>query len=175
MLQTYTHEIGDLRDQLQTMRQDGVYLPSSQYERMVNTLKERAEKVTELEAVLSAKDQEISSIQECFDKQEQQLVHPSWVTTHKTQEEKKGELSKTQENLDETTGKLKDTEELLSTAEAALEEHQVVLKEHEDTEATFHGQADNMLATLSGTISDVDGLHAKIGIHFFASAFYPCL
>lgn len=75
MLQTYTHEIGDLRDQLQTMRQEqGVYLPSSQYERMVNTLKERAEKVAELEITLSAKDQEISAIQESFDKQEQQLV-----------------------------------------------------------------------------------------------------
>lgn len=66
--------------------------------------------------------------------------------------------------MDETTGKLKETEELLSTAGAALEEHQVVLKEHEDTEATFHGQADKVLGTLSGTISDVNGLHAKIGI-----------
>lgn len=58
-----------------TMRQqNGVYLPSSQYDRMVNTLKERTEKVSELEIALATKDQEISEIQETFEKQEQQLV-----------------------------------------------------------------------------------------------------
>lgn len=166
VLQTYTHEIGDLKDQLVTMRQQGgVYLPASQYERMVNSVKERKEKVTELETALIAKDHEIAAIQETFEKQEQQLVSSSFeLLTYIVQEEKKEALEKTQEILTETTDKLKDTEATLTSVQSSLREHTVVLTEHEETEGKFHSQADEVLGTLSGTVLAVGGLHEKIGM-----------
>jgi kinesin family protein 11 len=93
----------------------------------------------------------------------------AWPYLNIHQEEKKKALEQTQEILGETSEKLKETESSLSFVQSTLVEHKVVLTEHVETEATFYSQADNVLGTLSDTVSDVTGLHAKIGRCFVVS------
>ena len=96
------------------------------------------------------KEKEMQELQEMFDRQ----------GAHLTRTQTK--LTETTDTLSKATDQLRVTEDTLTQTKESLNEHKFLLHEHEETEVKFHEEANTVLTTLDGSISDIGGLFAKI-------------
>ncbi|KAI9732742.1 MAG: kinesin motor protein cin8 [Claussenomyces sp. TS43310] len=143
MLKEFAREIKKLRSELIASRQkNGVYLPNKRYDEMIIQSdsrrilsEEQAAKIETMESNLRNKVQELFSLTSNF------------MTLKKDNESTKAVLDKTKSVLEQT-------EFVLTKARQSLAKESLLRKAHQHTE-------DELLSTLSKTVDDVDGLHAK--------------
>lgn len=150
LLKEFTAEIEKLKSELITTRQrNGVYLSNDAYEEMMAqsesrriVTEEQSAKLETLEANLRNKVQELFSL-----------------TTNFMGLKKDHEGTKSR--LDETQGILDQTEIVLSATRKTLAEETHLRKAHQETEGKLAAIGDELISTLSKTVNDVSGLHAK--------------
>ncbi|KAI0881272.1 kinesin-domain-containing protein [Annulohypoxylon maeteangense] len=150
LLRELTHEIERLRSELIVTRQrNGVYLTNEGYEEMTAQSEsrriqndEQAAKIETLESNLRNKGQELLS-----------------VTSNFMGLKKEHDSIKTQ--LDETKDILDQTELVLQATRKSLAEETHLRKAHQHTEEQMHVVGGELISTISKTVKDVGGLHAK--------------
>ena len=150
LLKEFTREIEKLKSELIATRQrNGVYLTNESYEEM--TLQnesqrilseERTAKIEAMESNLQNKVQELFSLTSNF------------MTLKKDNESTKSVLDKTKSCLEQT-------EFVLAEARQSLAEESLLRKAHQHTEEQLKTVGNKLISTLSKTVDDVDGLHAK--------------
>ncbi|OJJ51758.1 hypothetical protein ASPZODRAFT_55698 [Penicilliopsis zonata CBS 506.65] len=151
LLREFTVEIEKLKSELiATRHRNGVYMTADAYEemtmesesrRIVN--EEQRAKIESMESSLRHKVQELLTLTSNFN------------NLKKDNEDTRVALNNTNDILQQTEIVLKDTRD-------SLEEEEMLRQAHQDTEAQLHGIGTNLLSTLKSTLSDVNGLHAKI-------------
>ena len=104
-----------------------------------------------MDAQLREKEIQILQVQELFD------------TTKEKLDEETLQHNATKTQLDDTTQSLTLTRDHLGHTRTRLAERGSILTEHEITEVGLLAEANRLLSMLAGTISDIDGLSAKIG------------
>lgn len=150
LFKEFTAEIEKLKSELITTRQrNGVYISNDAYEEMMAqtesrriVTEEQAAKLETLEANLRNKVQELFSL-----------------TTNFMGLKKDHEGTKSQ--LDETKGILDQTDIVLSATRKTLAEETHLRKAHQETEGKLANIGSELISTLSKTVNDVSGLHAK--------------
>ncbi|KAI1448814.1 kinesin-domain-containing protein [Annulohypoxylon stygium] len=150
LLRELTHEIERLRSELIVTRQrNGVYLTNESYEEMTAQSEsrriqndEQAAKIETLESNLRNKGQELLS-----------------VTSNFMGLKKEHDAMKLQ--LDETKDVLDQTELVLQATRKSLAEETHLRKAHQHTEEQMHLVGGELIHTISKTVKDVGGLHAK--------------
>jgi len=150
LLKDFANEIEKLKSELICHRQrNGVYLSNEAYEDMTATsesrriiVEEQAAKMETLETNLRNKVQELFSL-----------------TTTFMGLKKDHEGTKVQ--LDETRGVLDQTELVLAATRKSLAEETHIRKAHQKTEKKLVEVGSELISTLSKTVGDVSGLHAK--------------
>jgi kinesin family member 11 len=150
LFKEFTAEIEKLKSELITTRQrNGVYISNDAYEEMMAqtesrriVTEEQAAKLETLEANLRNKVQELFSL-----------------TTNFMGLKKDHEGTKSQ--LDETKGILDQIEIVLSATRKTLAEETHLRKAHQETEGKLAVIGNELISTLSKTVNDVSGLHAK--------------
>lgn len=150
LFKEFTSEIEKLKSELITTRQrNGVYISNDAYEEMMAqtesrriVTEEQAAKLETLEANLRNKVQELFSL-----------------TTNFMGLKKDHEGTKSQ--LDETKGILDQTDIVLSATRKTLAEETHLRKAHQETEGKLANIGSELISTLSKTVNDVSGLHAK--------------
>lgn len=129
----------------------GIFIPMEEYEaweNKINVIKAELDTVT---AVKLATEVELANIKAMLEDTRSTLE-----SLRETHEELKVELKSTQETLAVTQTEL-------STEKVAHDESKVVMRAHAHTENVLTTQAQGVLSTLKGAVTDVAGLHAKIG------------
>ncbi|KAI1204778.1 kinesin-domain-containing protein [Annulohypoxylon truncatum] len=150
LLKELTHEIERLRSELIVTRQrNGVYMTNEGYEEMTAQSEsrriqndEQAAKIETLESNLRNKGQELLS-----------------VTSNFMGLKKEHDAMKIQ--LDETKDILDQTDLLLKATRKSLAEETYLRKAHQRTEEQMQIVGGELISTISKTIKDVGGLHAK--------------
>ena len=150
LLKEFTFEIEWLKSELIATRQrNGVYLSNENYEEITVESEsrrilseEQAAKIETMETNLRNKVQELYSLTSNF------------MTLKKDNESTKAVL-------DETKDILEQTESVLQNARQSLAEETVLRKAHQETEEQLSTVGSELLSTLSRTVHDVGGLHAK--------------
>ena len=150
MLKEFTEEINKLRSELIASRQrNGVYLPNERYDEMTVQSEsrrilseEQAAKIETMESNLRNKVQDLFSLTSNF------------MTLQKDNESTKAVL-------DETKSVLEQTEFVLAKARQSLTKESILRKAHQHTEEQLKTVGSELISTLSKTVDDVDGLHAK--------------
>jgi len=152
VIKEYVKEIKELKELLvATRNKDGVYLPADRFEEMNEEIADKGERITELEDLIEHKEKELEELKQIFDSTVDELN-----TTNADLKETKATLATTTEELDTTKNVLEDTQE-------KLEEEKVVVQEHTTTEEEVQRQGSILIKRLEESISDVGGLHDKIG------------
>lgn len=150
LLKEFTFEIERLKSELIATRQrNGVYLSNENYEEITVESEsrrilseEQAAKIETMETNLRNKVQELYSLTSNF------------MTLKKDNEGTKAVL-------DETKDILEQTESVLQNTRQSLAEETVLRKAHQETEEQLSTVGSELLSTLSRTVHDVGGLHAK--------------
>lgn len=150
LLKEFTFEIERLKSELIATRQrNGVYLSNENYEEITTESEsrrilseEQAAKIETMETNLRNKVQELYSLTSNF------------MNLKKDNEGTKAMLDESRDLLDQT-------EFVLATTRQSLVEETMLRKAHEQTEEQLNAVGSELLSTLSRTVHDVDGLHAK--------------
>jgi kinesin family protein 11 len=145
-------EIEELKSQLHAAREkNGIFLPPETHSHMVATLESQKTMLAEREALLASKVKEFEALQQLFSRKESDLKEEAdrHVMTH-------AKLGETKERLRRTTEDLNETRCSLDAKSAALTEFVAA------EEALYEG-ACCLSERLHSALSDVDGLHEKIG------------
>ncbi|KAL9625579.1 MAG: hypothetical protein Q9160_000292 [Pyrenula sp. 1 TL-2023] len=151
LLKEFTAEIEKLKGELIATRQrNGVYLTNEQYEEMTVESESRRILSEEQKARIETLETSLrNKVQELF-------VLTSNFKTLKTENSHiKQRLDNTQDLLEKTEIVLKDTKQSL-TDEAAVREA------HQHTENELHELGSGLVSTLTETVGDLGGLHAKL-------------
>lgn len=144
-------EIEKLKSELiATRHRNGVYMTPDAYEQMTMESEsrrivndEQRAKIESMESSLRHKVQELFALTGNFN-----------TLKHDNEE--------TQSRLSQTRTSLEDTEQSLKSTSDQLDEEQILRKAHQDTEKRLRDIGSEIISTLSGTVQDVNGLHAKI-------------
>ena len=150
LLKEFTNEIEKLKSELIATRQrNGVYLTNESYEEMTIQSEsrrilseEQAAKIETMESNLRNKVQELFSLTSNF------------MTLKKDHEG-------TKTILDDTKTVLEQTEFVLANTRQTLAEETLLRKAHQETEEQLKVVGSELITTLSKTVDDVGGLHAK--------------
>ncbi len=152
LIREYNDEIERLKSELACARtKDGVFLPEEKYSEMMANLSSQTTQLEELETTLEQRMKELTELKEIFEKTTTEL------------EETKVDLKDTKKVLGETKEVLQVTEENLKEEKVKVEETNVLLDAHVVTEKKLTEHASDLHNLLDATISDVKGLHGKIG------------
>ena len=114
-------------------------------------IKAQQEMNAEREAKISALEEEFRKLTELFTDTQQEL------------EDRCMELEEKETELHQTTCTLKQTKRTLKTTVAERDQNQYLIDEHSKNESRLHSQAKDLLHVVKDSISDVDGLHQKLG------------
>ncbi|CCU81857.1 Kinesin-related motor protein [Blumeria hordei DH14] len=152
LLKEFTVEIEKLKTELIATRQrNGVYLSNENYEEITTQSEsrrilseEQAAKIETMEMNLRNKVQELYSL-----------------TTSFMSLKKDNESTKTL--LDETNTLLEQTEIVLATTRQSLTDESKIRKAHQLTEQRLSKIGSKLISTLTQTVEDIGGLHAKNG------------
>ena len=152
LIREYVDEIERLKSELACARtKDGVFLPEEKYNEMMASMTGQTTQLTELEATLEQRMKELEELKMVFETTTQEL------------ESTKEDLKDTRINLEETKEELVVTEKHLEEEKVKVEETNVLLDAHVKTEEKLSSHAKELHGLLDTTISDVKGLHSKIG------------
>lgn len=151
LLKEFTAEIEKLKGELIVTRQrNGVYLANEAYEEMTVESEsrrilseEQKAKIETMEANLRNKVQELFSLTNNF-------------STLKKDNEA------TRQALDDTSEVLQKTEIVLADTKQNLADETLLRKAHQATEDDLSTKGGQLISTLERTVSDVNGLHAKL-------------
>ena len=151
LLREFTAEIEKLKGELIATRQrNGVYLTTEGYEEIIGEsesrrilTEEQRARIETMEASLRNKVQELFSLTSNFNTL-------------------KRDNDGTRQLLDETKSVLEKTEIVLADTKKGLAEETTLRKAHQSTEEQLSTVGGELIGTLSQTVHDVDGLHAKI-------------
>ncbi|KAI9673351.1 MAG: kinesin motor protein cin8 [Trizodia sp. TS-e1964] len=151
LLKEFTAEIEKLKSELITTRQrNGVYLTSENYEEI--TVQSESRRILSEEQKAKIETMEVNlrnKVQELFS------------LTHNFQMLKKDNES-VKSFLDETKGILEKTEFVLENTKQNLAEEKILRKAHEMTEEQLSVVGNELISTISKTVTDVGGLHSKL-------------
>ncbi|KHJ33911.1 putative kinesin-like protein bimc [Erysiphe necator] len=150
LLKEFTAEIEKLKSELIATRQrNGVYLSNESYEEM--TLQSESRRILSEEQAAKIEMMEINlckKVQELFS-----------LTSNFTDLKKDNESAKIA--LEEMKTLLQQSEHALETTRKSLSDEKVLRKAHQETEKRLSNVGNELICTLTKTIQDIDGLHAK--------------
>ena len=118
---------------------------------MQQEIKAQQEMNSEREAKITALEEEFRKLTDLFTDTQQEL------------EDRCMELEEKETELYKTTYTLKQTKHTLKTTVAERDQNQYLIDEHSKSENHLHSQATDLLHVVKDSISDVDGLHRKLG------------
>ena len=151
LLKEFTAEIEKLKGELIVTRQrNGVYLTNDAYEEMTVESEsrrilseEQKAKIETMEANLRNKVQELFSLTNNFS-----ILKKDYEAAKQT--------------LDDTSEVLQKTEIVLADTKQNLADETLLRKSHQATEEELSAKGGQLISTLERTVSDVNGLHAKL-------------
>lgn len=154
LLREFTTEIEKLKSELIATRQrNGVYLTNEQYEEITVESEsrrilseEQKARIETIEASLRNKGQELFSLTNNFQ------------NLRRHNEDVKSALKSAEDVLEKTKIVLRDTQQ-------SLTEETEIRKAHENTENALQDIGRDLISTMTDSVSDLDGLHAKIQRH----------
>ena len=151
LLKDFTSEIEKLKGELITARQrNGVYLTSENYEELTGESESRRILTEEQQAKIETMETNLrNKVQELFS-----------LTNNFTMLKRENEGTK--QLLDDTKSVLEKTEIVLADTKQNLAEEALLRKAHQGTEEQLKSVGAELISTLERTVSDVDGLHAKV-------------
>ena len=151
LLREFTAEIEKLKGELIAARQrHGVYLSSESYEEITVESESRRILSEEQKAKIETMETNLrNKVQELFS-----------LTSNFTFLKKDNEA--TRQALDDCKGVLEKTELVLADTRQNLADETIIRKAHQTTEEQLFDAGGKLISTLSRTVHDVDGLHAKI-------------
>jgi len=151
LLRTQNHEIESLQRMLTAARsKEGVHLPQDMYDEMVAHKRSLENQLEELQDLKLVHEEEVGALKQALQDISDQL------------EESRAAHEATQAELQETQGTLQVTEADLEQKKVQVTEQRVVIGAHETAADALYGQATALSGTLSETVTDVAGLHAKV-------------
>ena len=118
---------------------------------MQQEIKTQQKIIAEEKAKISALEEELRKLTYLFTDTRQKL------------EDRCMELEEKETELHLTTCTLKQTKHTLKTTVAERDQNQYLIDEHSKSESHLHSQAKDLLHVVKDSISDVDGLHQKLG------------
>ena len=151
LLREFTAEIEKLKVELVAARQrNGVYLTSEGYEEMVGESESRRILSEEQQARIETMETNLrNKVQELFS------LTNNFNTLRK-------DTDLTRQAFDETKDVLSKTEIVLASTRQNLADEAVLRRAYQSTETCLSIVSGELLSTLAQTVSDVDGLHAKV-------------
>ena len=151
LLREFTAEIEKLKGELIAARQrNGVYLSSESFEEITVESESRRILSEEQKAKIETMETNLrNKVQELFS-----------LTSNFTILKKDNEATK--QALDDCKGVLEKTELVLADTRQNLADETVLRKAHQATEEQLFDAGGKLISTLSRTVQDVEGLHAKI-------------
>ncbi len=151
LLRNQNHEIETLQRMLTAARsKEGVHLPQDMYDEMVAHKRSLEVQLEELQDLKLVHEEEVSTLREQLAAITEQL------------EESRAAHEATQAELEATQGTLQVTEADLAQKKTQVQEQRVVIGAHETASQALHGQATALSSTLTESVTDVHGLHAKV-------------
>jgi hypothetical protein len=151
VLKEYCAEIESLKSQLQLTREkNGVYVDPAEFYAMETKLATQENQLTECEAALRSKSEEVKTLRSERDTISTEL------------EEAQQTLTTTEAKLQVVTDCYEDTKVVLQSTEAELKATNAVVGEQVVTEATLQRQGASIQSELTTRREDVDGLLAKM-------------
>ncbi|KAF3903969.1 hypothetical protein ABW21_db0209337 [Orbilia brochopaga] len=152
LIKEYITEIEHLKADLAATRQKhGVFLPEEHYKSLTNENESRRILVEENERKISVLEGQLRNTRENLEK------------TLKSFNDLKKDYDGQTIALEETRETLFSTETSLVITKQELSDELLISKAHQATEAELSVKAQNLVSTISNTVRDIDGLHAKLG------------
>lgn len=146
LIQEYVSEIDRLRrDLMASQLKNGIFLDPEHFQEMQEQIKSQKE-------LLDVKMQELQALEGKFD-----ITRKDLENAAKDLRQAKGALEKTTKNLVET-------EKVLTEKSQRLVEQEVISSEHAQTEEQLASVASSLLSTVNTTVTDIEGLHSKLGL-----------
>ncbi|KJE96623.1 kinesin family member 11 [Capsaspora owczarzaki ATCC 30864] len=151
LIRDYTVEIERLkRDLVASREKNGFFIAQENYEAMEETIKTQREQLAEhqtrMDAVQAERDSAVGQVE---------MLKMRLESTN-------NDLAHTRTILERTTQELRSTVAALERMTTDRDEHKYLMYEHALNEQTLSEEASSLLATVRASLSDIDGLQAKL-------------
>ncbi|TPX40808.1 hypothetical protein SeMB42_g05867 [Synchytrium endobioticum] len=151
LIREYVNEIERLKsDLLATREKNGIYLSAESYNNLVNENQSRKDSLEEIGRIIQAKETSVKQIEEKLHQEQRTLKDTST------------KLNLTLVELESRTAALQRLNDKVHILENRLMEQVMLTEAHSESERSLHDMAVVLRDTVTTSVEDADGLHAKI-------------